>query len=73
MIDMNTVTLSSKFQVVMPREIRERMKLKPGQKLSVLAYDGQIRLLPQRPVTEYRGMFKGMDTTIPDEPDRTFD
>ena len=57
----------------MPREIRERMKLKPGQKLSVLAYDGQIRLLPQRPVTAYRGMFKGMDTTIPDEPDRTFD
>ena len=70
---MSTVTLSSKFQVVMPREVRERMKLKPGQKLSVLAYDGQIRLMPQLPVTAYRGMFKGIDTTIPDEPDRTFD
>jgi AbrB family looped-hinge helix DNA binding protein len=70
---MTTVTLSSKFQVVVPREVRERMNLKPGQKLSVLAYNGQIRLAPILPPASYRGIFKGIDTNIPEEPDRTFD
>ncbi len=72
MIDMNTVTLSSKFQVVVPREVRESMKLKPGQKMSVLAYNGQIHFLPIEPIQNLRGIFRGMDTTIPDEPDREF-
>jgi AbrB family looped-hinge helix DNA binding protein len=72
-IDMTTVTLSSKFQVVVPREVRERMNLKPGQKLSMLAYNGHIRLAPILPPGAYRGIFKGIDTSIPEEPDRTFD
>ena len=67
---MNTITLSSKFQFVVPREVRESMKLKPGQKMSVLAYNGHIRLLPIRTPQEMRGIARGMDTTIPDEPDR---
>jgi AbrB family looped-hinge helix DNA binding protein len=67
---MSTITLSSKFQFVVPREVRESMKLKPGQKMSVLAYDGQIRLLPIRTPQEMRGIARGIDTSIPDEPDR---
>jgi AbrB family looped-hinge helix DNA binding protein len=69
-IDMTTVTLSSKFQVVVPREVRERMNLKPGQKLSVLAYNGQIRLAPILTAQQVRGIARGIDTSIPDEPDR---
>ena len=72
MIDMSTITLSSKFQFVVPREVRESMKLKPGQKMSMLAYNGQIHLMPVEPIQNLRGIFKGMDTTIPDEPDRVF-
>lgn len=70
---MTTVTLSSKFQFVIPREVRESMKLKPGQKMGVLAYNGQIHLLPVKPIEELRGIARGMDTTIIDDPDRTFD
>ena len=48
------------------------MKLHVGQKLGVLAYNGQIHLLPVVPIQEFRGVFRGLDTTIPDEPDREF-
>jgi AbrB family looped-hinge helix DNA binding protein len=69
---MTTVTLSSKFQFVIPREVRESMKLKPGQKMSILAYGGQIHLLPAEPIENLRGLLRGMDTTIIDDPDREF-
>jgi AbrB family looped-hinge helix DNA binding protein len=57
---MATVTVSPKFQVVIPKELRERLKLKPGQKLSMFVIDNCIRLEVPRSITELRGMAKGI-------------
>lgn len=67
---MNAVTISPKFQVVIPKEIREALRLSPGQKLQAIAIDGRIEFIPVRPIQEYRGFLKGMDTRIEREPDR---
>jgi AbrB family looped-hinge helix DNA binding protein len=67
---MNTVTLSSKFQIVIPRAIREELELVPGEKFRVLRYGGRVELIPVRPIKEMRGFLKGMDTTIEREDDR---
>ncbi len=57
---METVTVSPKYQVVIPKALRERLKLRPGQKLLIYEDDGSLRLETLRPVTELRGMAKGM-------------
>src|SRR4051812_16658237 len=57
---MTSVTLSSKFQVVIPREVRTELKLKPGQKLTVFSTGGQILFVPERPIKELRGFLKGI-------------
>jgi AbrB family looped-hinge helix DNA binding protein len=57
---MTTVTVSPKFQVVIPKELREKLKLKPGQKLFIYEQDGILRLGVPRPITELRGIAKGM-------------
>ncbi len=57
---MPTVTVSPKFQVVIPKELRERLGLKPGQKLFMFVVDGKIQLDVPRPITELRGMAKGI-------------
>ncbi len=57
---MTTVTVSPKFQVVIPKELREKLKLRPGQKLLAYELDGSIRLEPPRPLRELRGMAKGI-------------
>ena len=57
---METVKVSPKFQVVIPKKIRERLKLKPGQELWVYLLDGSIRMQPPRSIKELRGMAKGM-------------
>ncbi len=57
---MNTVTISPKFQVVIPKEIRESLKLEPGQKVQAVEYENRIELVPVRPAAEMRGI----DTTI---------
>ena len=67
---METVTLSPKFQVVIPRAIRGDMDLKPGQKLQVIAHDDRIELIPVRPIREMRGFLKGIDTSVEREADR---
>ena len=67
---MNTVKVSPKFQVVIPKEVRENIGLKPGQIVQVIVYDGRIELIPVRPVTEMRGFLRGIDTTIEREKDR---
>jgi len=67
---MATVTISPKFQVVIPKDIRERMKLKPGQKVTVFLFENRIELVPVRPIREMRGFLKGIDTTVPREKDR---
>ncbi len=68
---MNSVTVSPKFQVVIPQKVRELLGVKAGQKLTVLAYDNRIVLIPTRPIQEARGSLKGMDTSVErDEVDR---
>ncbi len=72
MIDMNTVTVtvSPKFQVVIPLEVRRRMKLEPGAKLMVLEFNGGLRLMPLRPAAALRGIARGVKAVVEREPDR---
>ncbi len=67
---MNTVTLSPKFQVVIPLALRERLQLRPGAKMMVLEFNGGLRLVPLRPAAALRGISRGVDATIEREPDR---
>ena len=67
---MGTVTISPKFQVVIPKPIRDKLRLSPGQKIQAIVYDNRIELIPLRPIKEMRGFLKGMDTTIEREGDR---
>jgi AbrB family looped-hinge helix DNA binding protein len=66
-----TITISPKFQIVIPKEIRERLHLRPGQKMQALAYDDRIELIPVCRAKELRGFLGGIDTTVQREPDRT--
>jgi AbrB family looped-hinge helix DNA binding protein len=61
---MDAITVSPKFQVVIPLKVRERLKIQRGQKLQVIAYDNRIVLIPMRPIQEARGSLKGMDTSV---------
>ena len=67
---MEVVTLSSKFQVVIPRNIRNSLKLKPGQKIQVIQYDNRIELIPVRRISEMRGFLRGINTDFKREGDR---
>ena len=67
---METVTISPKFQVVIPKQIRERLKLKPGQKVQAMLYRNRIELVPIQPIRKMRGFLKGIDTDVPREADR---
>ncbi|MDP2028097.1 MAG: AbrB/MazE/SpoVT family DNA-binding domain-containing protein [Thiobacillus sp.] len=59
---MNTLTLSSKFQVVIPKHIREAMNLQVGMSMQMVQYGDSIVCIPVKPMKTARGMFKGMDT-----------
>jgi AbrB family looped-hinge helix DNA binding protein len=67
---MDAVLVSPKFQIVIPRAVREALRIRPGQKLQVIQYEDRIELIPLRPTQEMRGFLKGIDTTIEREPDR---
>jgi len=67
---MGTVTISPKFQVVIPKEIREKLGLSPGQRVEAIAYENRIELIPLRPIRQMRGFLKGIDTSIKREADR---
>ena len=56
---MNSVTLSTKYQLVIPREVRERLDLEPGAKLTVIEKGGVLYLVPERPLAELRGVARG--------------
>jgi AbrB family looped-hinge helix DNA binding protein len=58
---MDAVTLSPKYQVVIPRRVRERMGLRAGVKFQVISFDDRIELIPVRPMREMRGFLKGLD------------
>jgi AbrB family looped-hinge helix DNA binding protein len=65
-----TVTVSSKFQVVIPKEIRKISGLKPGTKMTIIQYGNRIELIPIVAMKSLKGMFKGIDTKIERDPDR---
>ena len=67
---MQTVTVSPKFQVVIPRAVRDSMHLRPGQKMQVVEYNERIELVPERDITELRGFLKGINTRFKREKDR---
>lgn len=67
---MSTVTISPKFQVVIPREIREKLELRPGQKVQAFAHEGRIEMIPVRPMKEMRGYLEGIDTRVDRDRDR---
>ncbi len=67
---MHTVTVSPKYQVVIPKHVREAMQLRPGQKLKVIEYEGRIELIPDRDISELKGFLKGINTEFFREADR---
>ncbi len=67
---METITISPKFQVVIPKRIREGLKLKAGQKVQAIQYENRIELIPVRPIRKMRGFLKGIDTDVLREEDR---
>lgn len=68
---MSQVTLSSKYQMVIPQEIRKRLKLRKGQKMQVLAIGSRIEVIPDRDISEMKGMFPGLSVEgIREEEDR---
>lgn len=67
---MSIVTVSPKFQVVIPREIREALRLEPGQKVQALQYQNRIEFIPVQAMRNMRGFLKGIETTVVREKDR---
>jgi AbrB family looped-hinge helix DNA binding protein len=67
---MDTVTLSPKYQVVIPLAVRQALGLTPGEKPRVIAHDGRVEFVPVRRMRTMRGFLAGIDTAIVREPDR---
>jgi len=67
---MTVVTISSRFQVVIPKDVRERLNLKPGQQVDAIPFRGRVELIPVEPVESMRGALRGIDTKVPREDDR---
>jgi AbrB family looped-hinge helix DNA binding protein len=61
---MDVVTVSSKFQIVIPQSVRKALNIRPGQKLQVLVYDRGIHFVPVVPIEQLRGFLKGIDTEV---------
>ncbi len=67
---MEVVTISPKFQVVIPLSVRRSLGIKPGQKVQVILYENRIELIPILPVKRTRGFLKGIETAVPRDADR---
>jgi len=67
---MTTVTVSPKYQIVIPKRIRELFAIEPGQKVEAIAYGDRIELIPVRPARSLRGFVRGIDTSVDRDPDR---
>lgn len=67
---MTTVTVSEKYQVMIPKAVRESLQIKPGQKLDVIVYEGRVEFVPVRDLRVARGFLRGIDTDVPQEADR---
>ena len=70
-IHMPTLTVSPKYQVVIPKQIRESLQLQPGQKIHATLFEGRIELIPLQPMPQMRGFLPGLDPTITREDDRS--
>ena len=67
---MESVAISSKFQVVIPKKAREALHLVPGQRVQVISYDGRIEMIPECPISDMRGFLRGIDPTVARDDDR---
>ena len=67
---MTAVTVSPKFQVVIPKDVRESMGIFSGQKIQVLTYQNRIELIPIKPMKKLKGFLKGIDTQVSRDKDR---
>lgn len=67
---MATVKVSPKFQVVIPREVRDSMGLQSGEKMQVFQYEHRVEFIPVRRLAKMRGFLRGIDTTVPRDADR---
>ena len=61
---MGEATVSTKYQVVIPKKVRDILGIKPGQKVQVIPYNGRIEMIPIREIKESRGFLEGIDSTI---------
>jgi len=66
---METVKISPKYQVVIPKRLREALELAPGQKVQMIAYADRIEMIPVKRISDMRGFLKGIDTTVDRESD----
>ncbi len=67
---MTAVTVSPKFQVVIPKEIRDALGIVAGQKIQMLTHQNRIELIPLKPMREMRGFLKGINTDVQRDKDR---
>jgi AbrB family looped-hinge helix DNA binding protein len=67
---MTIVTVSPKFQIVIPKDIRESMGIEPGQKVTALQFGDRIEFVPVRSARSHRGSLAGIDTSVPRDGDR---
>jgi len=69
-IDMSTVTVSPKYQIVIPKDVRDRLVMAPGDKIEVIQLEGRIELMPVRTARSLKGFLKGRRNTFQREADR---
>ncbi len=67
---MEAVKISPKYQVVIPKKVREALNLTPGQQIQMVAFENRIEMIPVRKISEMKGFLKGIDTTVERETDR---
>lgn len=67
---MESVKISPKYQVVIPKRLRELLNLKPGQQVQMIAFEDRIEMIPVRQISEMKGFLKGIDTTVERKTDR---
>ena len=67
---MEAVKISPKYQIVIPKKLRESLNLSPGQKVQMVAFEDRIEMIPVRKISEMKGFLKGIDTTVEREKDR---
>jgi AbrB family looped-hinge helix DNA binding protein len=67
---MTVVTVSPRYQVVIPKDVRERVGIEPGQKMQAIALGDRVELVPLRAPSELRGFLKGVKNTFERESDR---